>query len=652
MCGIAGYIDFGENNFLNEAALLRMTNALAHRGPDDEGIWLDKGSGVALGHRRLSILDISPSGHQPMHSSSGRYVIVFNGEIYNHNEIRGRIDENGDCKWRGHSDTECMLAAIEKWGLLPAVKGFVGMFAFALWDREERVLSLVRDRLGEKPLYYGWSGRSFLFGSELKALRAHPAWRGEINRDALALLLRHNYIPAPYSIFRDVSKLLPGTVLNIRADGVGNDPAVPKPYWSAREIAELGSREPYGGTENEAIERLDCLLRSSIKQQMVADVPLGAFLSGGVDSSTIVALMQAQSPRPVKSFTIGFQERDFDEAQYAKVIALHLGTDHAELYVTPKDALEVIPRLPELYDEPFSDSSQIPTFLISRLARRSVTVSLSGDAGDELFAGYGRYRRARSIWGTIGWMPMPARRAAATVLAAMPQRALESILSLPGPALPERLRRSVLARRQKVMEFMKIDNRVDMYLRLVSHWAAPEAVVVASEEPPTRLTDRASQADLKDFTQTMLFLDLVSYLPDDILVKVDRAAMGTSLETRLPFLDHRVVEFAWKVPVSMKIRNGGSKWLLRQVLYKYVPPKLIERPKAGFKVPIGGWLRGPLRAWAEDLLDAGRLKSEGYLNPLPVRRKWSEHLAGNYNRQYCLWNILMFQAWLGSLGKG
>ncbi len=643
MCGIAGYINCTGNNFPHEETLRKMTDTLKDRGPDDEGMWFEKGNGVALGHRRLSIMDISPLGHQPMQSVYGRYVIVFNGEIYNHNEIRKDLEMEAGYQWRGHSDTECMLAAIERWGLFPAVKRFVGMFAFALWDREERVLSLVRDRLGEKPLYYGWTGHTFLFGSELKALRMHPAWRGEINRDALALFVRHNYIPTPYSIFQNIYKLVPGTILTIRGEG----PAVPQPFWSARDIAEQGSAGPFRGTETEAIEQLDYLLRDSVKQQMVADVPLGAFLSGGVDSSTIVALMQDQSSRPVKSFTIGFQERDYNEAEYAKAVARHLGTEHTELYATPQDALDVIPKLPLLYDEPFSDSSQIPTFLISQLTRKHVTVSLSGDAGDELFAGYNRYFLGRSIWKSIGWIPGAIRNASATALSAISSRTWESLFRVLGPGLPGKMRQSnPVDKVQKLLEVLKVNNNIDLYLRLVSHSKTPSAVAINSAEPPTLLTDRDSWADLKDFTQSMMFLDLVTYLPDDILVKVDRAAMGVSLETRVPFLDHRIVEFAWQIPLSMKIRNGQGKWLLRQVLHKYVPRELIERPKTGFGVPIDSWLRGPLREWAEGLLDERRLKKEGYLNPFPIRQKWIDHLSGKRNSQYYLWNILMFQAWL------
>lgn len=644
MCGLTGFLDLSRQRTVEELHdnVLRMTGTLSHRGPDDGGTWVDAGSGIGLGHRRLSIVDLSPEGHQPMHSAQGRYAIVFNGEIYNFMILRQRLESLG-YGFRGHSDTEVMLAAIEQWGLEGAVRQFIGMFAFALWDRKEKVLHLVRDRLGIKPLYYGWMGRIFLFGSELKALRVHPGFDGRINKDALALYLRHNYIPAPYSIYRDVYKLLPGNILSIGDCNTPNS----VPYWSAREVARTGVTDPFGGTEADAIVQLDGLLREAVNLRMVADVPLGAFLSGGVDSSMVVALMQAQSRRPVDTFTIGFYEDGYNEAEDARAVARLLGTNHTELYVTPEEAMAVIPRLPTLYDEPFADSSQIPTFLVSELARRHVTVSLSGDGGDELFAGYNRYFWGRSIWQKIDWMPGSLKSLAAGGLRILSPMAWESLFQKLGPLLPGSVKqRNPGDKLHKLADILVADSPEKMYLDLVSHWKDPASLVPDSYEPPTVLNDRTQWEDLPDFTQRMMYLDLITYLPDDILTKVDRASMGVSLEARVPLLDHRVVEFAWRLPMSMKIKNDQGKWLLRQVLYQYVPAELIERPKMGFGVPIDQWLRGPLRDWAGDLLDAGRLKKEGFFRPEPITKLWREHLSGERNWQYYIWDILMFQAWL------
>lgn len=656
MCGITGIIStagqLGSHELRTITAV--MTDTLRHRGPDDSGIWVDAEAGIALGHRRLAILDLSPAGSQPMQSACGRYVIAFNGEIYNYREIRSELEsaaQGGKFPWRGHSDTEVLLAAFGQWGLESALKKLSGMFAFALWDRQERVVHLVRDRIGEKPLYFGHVGNTFLFGSELKAFRAFPGWKGEINRNALALFMRHSCIPAPYSIYQDISKLLPGTVLTIPLARVKHRSTTgdltPKPYWSASAIAELGSNYEFSGTEAEAIEQLDHLLRASVRQQMAADVPLGAFLSGGVDSSTIVALMQAQSSRPIKSFTVGFQEKDYNEAHYAKEVARHFGTDHTELYVMPETALSVIPKLPEIYDEPFSDASQIPTYLISQLTRNHVTVCLSGDAGDELFAGYNRYLWGNSLWRSLDRMPNLMKTISAGLLGTFSPGTWELFFRMLDPVLPTRLRhRNSGDKIQKLTRVLTADNPSELYRRLVSHWDKPDSIVTGAIEPATLLTDRSSWPDLKNFQKLMMYLDLVTFLPDDILTKVDRASMGVSLETRLPYLDHRVVEFAWSLPLSMKIRNGQGKWLLRQVLYRYVPRELIERPKSGFAVPLDSWLRGPLREWAEDLLEERRLRQEGYLNHVPIRQKWQEHLSGKRNWQYQLWDVLMFQAWL------
>ena len=573
-----------------------------------------------------------------MVSACGRYVIAFNGEIYNHQELRGEL---GELAWRGHSDTETMLAAIAHWGLEAALQRFVGMFAFALWDCRERALHLARDRFGEKPLYYGRMGNAFLFGSELKALQQHPAWRGEIDRNVLALYLRHNHVPAPYSIYKGISKLPPGTLLTLGAETWGE--AVPRPYWSLRKIAESGIAQPFAGSEGEAVETLDGLLRSAVRGQMMADVPLGAFLSGGVDSSLVVALMQAQSSRPVKTFTIGFSDAQYNEAEYAKAVARHLGTEHTELYVTPDQAREVIPRLPEIYDEPFADSSQIPTLLVAQLARQHVTVSLSGDGGDELFGGYNRYLWADAIWRKVRWLPKIGRRALGGALTALPPRTWDRLFQAAPSGLRQRTPGDKL---HKLAEILAADSPEQVYLNLVSQWKTPAAVALGSREPQTLLIDPAQRSALPEFIQRMMLLDAVSYLPDDILTKVDRAAMAVSLETRTPFLDHRVAEFAWHLPLAMKINHGVGKWPLRQVLYRYVPQNLIERPKMGFAVPVGAWLRGPLINWAEDLLDEARLREEGYFDPAPIRRKWQEHLSGKRNWQDCLWNVLMFQEWL------
>lgn len=647
MCGITGFWDFsGQISAKHNLDIIeQVLKTLVHRGPNDSGIWLEPQAGLALGHRRLAILDLSPEGHQPMVSADDRYVITFNGEIYNFLDLRQQLKQLG-YPFRGHSDTEVMLAAFSEWGLQVAVDRFVGMFAFALWDRQERTLHLGRDRIGEKPLYYGWMGNTFLFGSELKALKAHPEWRGEIDRNALALFMRHNYIPAPYSIYQGIYKLPPGTTLTLETANPKLTPT-PIPYWSAQSVAESGIAHPFSGTDTDAIECLDRLLRDAIRQQMVADVPLGAFLSGGVDSSTVVALMQAQSRQPVKTFTIGFHEDSYNEAKDAKAVAQHLGTDHTELYVTPEEAIATIPKLPALYDEPFADSSQIPTFLVAQLARQYVTVSLSGDGGDELFGGYNRYFWGRRIWQQIGWMPHSLRNTAAHLLTARSPQAWNHTFTRLAPFLPKALKQRLPGDKlHKLAEVLGVESPEAMYLMLVSLWKNPASLVIGASEPMTALTNPQLRANLPDFSQQMMYLDTITYLPGDILTKVDRATMGVSLEARVPFLDHRVVELAWQIPLAMKIRNGQGKWLLRQVLYKYVPPNLIERPKMGFGVPIDSWLRGSLRDWAEDLLSETRLRREGFFDPQPIRQKWAEHLSGDRNWQYYLWNVLMFQAWL------
>lgn len=654
MCGIAGFWDTGHRLGAENGmeVLRRMTHAIRYRGPDHEGHFQEADAGIALGHRRLSIVDLSPEGHQPMASGSGRYVIVFNGEVYNHNRLRAELHAAG-ASFRGHSDTEVMLAAIEHWGLDAALARFVGMFAFALWDRETRTLTLVRDRLGIKPLYYGWVNSIFVFGSELKALKAMPDFVNPVNREALTLQLRHNYIPAPYSIFHDIHKLMPGTLLRVdqemarTAMDVDALTARAEAYWSARAVAESGVANRLDLPDDEAVAELDRLLRDAVALRMEADVPLGAFLSGGVDSSLVVALMQAQSARRVQTFSIGFQKAEYDEAQYAGAVARHLGTDHHELYVTAQDALGVVPKLPAMFDEPFSDSSQIPTYLVSHMARQRVTVSLSGDGGDELFSGYKRYVLGLKLWGSIDRLPRSLRRGLVASLRAAPGL-WALLMRLCMPLLRASLRvKNPADKIDRLIALLCTPSSDAIYTSLVSHRMQPNALVLgANGEPLTALTDSRRQAQLDDTVERMMFTDLVSYLPDDILTKVDRASMAVSLEARVPLLDHRVAELAWRIPMHQKVRNGQGKWLLRQVLYKYVPKALIERPKHGFGVPIDEWLRGPLRDWAEALLDERRLREEGYFDPVPVRKMWLDHVAGRVNEHYRLWDVLMFQAWL------
>jgi asparagine synthase (glutamine-hydrolysing) len=574
-------------------------------------------------------------------------VIVFNGEIYNHLDLRRELEKTGEVStWRGYSDTETLLAAVESWGVERAVRESVGMFAFGLWDRETRSLTLARDRIGEKPLYYGLVNGTVIFGSELKALHRWPEFAADIDRDALAMFLWRGYVPGTHSIYRGIKKLAPGCLVNLRSKDLQRGTlSPPVAYWSMLRAVENGMRNPFRGSDSEAAEELESLLRQSVVGQMVSDVPLGAFLSGGIDSSTVVALMQAQSPRPVKTFTIGFYEKSYNEAPYSKIVARYLGTDHTELYVTPEEAREVIPRLPILYDEPFSDSSQIPTFLISQLARRHVTVSLSGDGGDELFGGYNRHFWGRRLWKGLGWMPRGLRRMAARAIHLVSPEGWDRTLGSIEPLFPRKIRQQAWgAHVHKLAEILAVDSPDAMYRSLVSHWDNPATVVVDAVEPAIPL-EAMESALLPDFTQRMMYLDAVTYLPDDILVKVDRASMGESLEARVPFLDHRVVEFAWRLPLSLKIRHGQGKWIVRQILHKYVPREIVERPKTGFGIPLDRWLRGPLKGWAEDLLSEKQLKEDGFFDPGPIRVKWAQHLSGRRNWQDHLWDVLMFQAW-------
>jgi len=649
MCGIAGFLEAPARS---GADTLRdrigaMTDAMHLRGPDDRGIWADAASGIAFGHRRLSIIDLSPNGRQPMQSANGRFVLTYNGEVFNYPELRDELAAAG-CRFRGTSDTEVILEGVTVWGLERTVERLIGMFAIALWDRETRTLHLIRDRLGIKPLYWGLPGGGLLlFGSELKALRAHRGWTPEIDRDALDAFLRFGYVPAPRSIYRGIAKLEPGTILTVQADALARGaPPTIRRFWDLRAVAARGLSDRLAPDDAAAADALDSLLRDAVRRRMIADVPLGAFLSGGIDSSTVVALMQAQSSRPVRTFSIGFREAGYDEAPAARAVARHLGTDHEELYVGPAEALATIPHLPLWFDEPFADSSQIPTHLVSAMARRHVTVALSGDGGDELFAGYNRhlaaYRLARAAA-----VPAPLRRAAAGLLAAVPPARWDRAAAL----LPSGVRPPQLGDKlHKLAALLAApEDAGRAYRRLVTLWTGEDLVPGAGREPAvTALDDPAltAAAAAGDPVERFQLFDMATYLPDDILTKVDRASMAVALEARVPLLDHRVVEFAWRLPPSMRIRDGRSKWLLRQVLARYVPPSLTDRPKSGFALPIDGWLRGPLRGWAEDLLDPARLRREGYIAAEPVRAAWTAHLSGRANHQHRLWAVLMFQAWL------
>ncbi|MCP4491724.1 MAG: asparagine synthase (glutamine-hydrolyzing) [Gammaproteobacteria bacterium] len=642
MCGFVGFIQATDVDVsASRATVRRMADAIVHRGPDDSGVWLSEDSAVALAHRRLSIIDLSPAGHQPMISPCGQFVLAYNGEIYNHQDLRTELeDEGGHFDWRGHSDTETLLAGLRHWGVEGTLQRLNGMFAFALWDKAEHSLFLAGDRMGEKPLYYGRNGGAFLFGSELKSLNAHPDWQGTIDRDALTLYMRHNYVPTPWSIYQGISKLPPAHFVIIKE--AGQAVSEPKCYWSLGQVAEKGMASAEEQPE-ELIDELDQLLHDAVGRRMASDVPLGAFLSGGFDSTIVAALMQAQSARPIKTYTIGFNEKGYNEALHAKTVAKHLGTEHTELYVTQEDAMSVIPRLPAIWDEPFSDSSQIPTLLVSELARKHVTVSLSGDGGDELFCGYNRYTKGYQVWKKLRFLPAPVRNVLGELIAALPGETMETLVRL----LPKRLQVPHLADRlPKLADLVKEGSGESYYHRLISHWKDPAALVLGGVEPCTIFASPEQLPKLPGLRERMMYLDSMTYLPDDILTKVDRASMAVSLEARVPLLDHRVVEFSWRVPMALKYRNGKGKWLLREVLYRYVPRELMERPKMGFGVPIEHWLRGPLREWGEELLNEKRLREEGFFDSIPIRKMWKEHVTGKRRWHYYLWDVLMFQQWL------
>ena len=624
MCGIFGFLSADNSYIKSESILKNMGSKIYFRGPDARGSWCDESSGMRLGHVRLSILELTEAGAQPMHSACDRFILSFNGEIYNHLKLRAQLEHEGHfTQWRGHSDTETLLACFSVWGIEKTLQATVGMFAIALWDKQKKQLTLARDRLGEKPLYWGWCGSTLLFGSELKALKAHPDFVSEIDRDALALLLQYNYIPAPYSIYKNIEKLPAGSYVQIQANDTRPTVEIKK-YWDLKAVMQKGLDQPFQGDALEAANLLEQKLVQSISEQMLADVPLGAFLSGGVDSSTVVALMQSQSTKPIKTFAIGFNERGYNEAEFAKEVARYLGTEHTELYVSAEDALSVIAKLPKVYCEPFADSSQIPTFLVMQMAKQYVTVALSGDAGDELFGGYNTYQMAAKVWNSVSKLPYPLRKIATQILGKIPT--------------PQKI--------QKLIYVLPAQNREEFYQFLVTHWKTPNDVVKGAQTVGTVFNTPNQWVKTDCFEQWMMAIDTSQYMVDDILVKVDRAAMANSLETRVPMLDHRVVEFAWQLPLDFKIKNGVGKSVLREVLYRHVPRELIERPKKGFSIPLAQWLRGPLREWAENLLSEQRLLVEDYFYVEPIRKIWQEHLSGKQDHATRLWSILMFQAWL------
>lgn len=648
MCGIAGFYHKASHVSEPLEILKNMGSVIQHRGPDDHGEWYDASLGLGLVHRRLSIVDLSSSGHQPMLSNSHRYNIVFNGEIYNHLVLRAEIESLHNFNaWVGHSDTETLLCCIEYFGLEETLKKITGMFSFALFDNVNSELILARDRVGEKPLYYGWQDDVFLFGSELKSLEVHPSFKKVINRDSLTLLLRHNYIPTPHCIWSNINKLVPGSFLRLN---LNSNKSSLKKYWDFISVANANKFDLSSLTHDDITSRTETILSDAVKNQMHADVPLGAFLSGGVDSSLIVSLMQNHSTTPIKTFSIGFDEEMYNEAEFAKKVADHLGTDHTELYVSSNDALSIIKDLPKIYDEPFADSSSIPTFIVSRLAKNNVTVCLSGDGGDELFCGYNRYIMTQNLWSKLNLLPVFIRKLISFILLSIRPKIWDFVGNIVYKVLPISKPAYFGDKVHKAAFVLPSRSSTELYKHLVSLWKNPEDVVLLSTEPSTFVNGFSEDIIMDSAIEKMMAVDTLTYLPDDILTKVDRASMAVSLETRVPFLDHKLIEHSWRIPLSLKYCNGKSKWLLRKILYKYVPKNLIERPKMGFGVPLDSWLRGPLKDWAENLLSEERLKREGFFAVEIIREKWTEHLSGKYNWSHHLWSILMFQLWLEAQG--
>ena len=636
MCGFAGIYSLNQIN-INTEILLNMSNKLVHRGPDDSGIWINSSKSIGFAHQRLAVIDLTSAGSQPMHSKNNRFTIVFNGEIYNHHELRNELDLYN---WKGHSDTETLLACIESWGLDKTLNKINGMFAFALWDSIDCTVQLARDRMGEKPLYYGWQGDSFLFGSELKALKVHPSFKDQIDMESLNLYFRYNNIPAPFSIYRDIYKLTPGSILTLH---IGEKKYEIKKYWSVLNTAVESLSNLSKNTEEELVFELDNLLRRSIKQKMLSDVPIGAFLSAGIDSSTIVSIMQAISSKPIKTFTIGFEDESYNEANEARLIANHLGTDHHEICVKPQDIIDLIPLLPVLYDEPFSDASQIPTYLVSKLAKEKVTVSLSGDGGDELFCGYNRYLITEKLWGVLRIFPLFFRKLISFLILSIPINFWKKLETF---AFLSKKYKNIGFKLHKGAEAISSNTLYELYDNLLSNWKSDVQLVKGTKQRLNPGLDISKGLERFSKVEKMMLWDMQSYLPNDILVKLDRASMGVSLEGRVPFLDHEIVEFAWRVPTKYKYKNNKGKWLLRQVLHKYIPEGLVERPKSGFTLPLSEWLRGPLKDWAEGLINTDRIESEGILNSHMINQRWQEHQAGNTDWSNQLWSILMFQLWL------
>lgn len=652
MCGIAGY--WNGRSVDHHSVIEAMTTALYHRGPDKQGLWVDQNHGLAFGHQRLSIIDLSSSGDQPQFSQCGRYVTVFNGEIYNHLQLREELQAAGkNIAWQGHSDTETLLAVIAHHGVREALLRLRGMFAFALWDTQAKTLTLARDRIGEKPLYYALQGGAILFASELKALRAAPGFDARINRNAVALMMRYSCVPAPHCILEDVAKLEPGHFLELDINtSLSIKELQPEAYWRYNDAVESGLANSLKCDASTSADLLEQQLRETVALQMQSDVPLGAFLSGGIDSSTIVALMQAQSSRAIQTFAIGFNDENYNEAKHASAVAVHLGTDHTEMYMEPADALTVIPNLANIYCEPFSDSSQIPTFIVASLAKKKVQVSLSGDGGDELFGGYNRYT-GLGVWRGLSKLPLALRKTIAKQLQRKSVSDWERIYDRMAPLIPAKAKITTPGDKlHKIARICELESLSQYLKELNSHWNSPEDLVLNSSEPSTILSQSNNWPETDCEEHWMMALDAQHYMPDDILVKVDRAAMANSLETRVPFLDHKVVELAWQIPLEHKISGGLGKQVLREVLYRYVPRNLIERPKAGFGMPLHTWLREDLRDWAEDLLSEERLRREGIFNVEMVRSLWRRHLSGEINAQHYLWDVLMFQSWYQDFQEG